>query len=623
MSTVYTHKQLRFLYIFDLHIKTLLKSFLNIEEEPKQNNLIDGLLDHSSTGINTLSATVAVAGLASAPPTMGTSIAGASACIVLLQTLSCGYQFIKRHIDNNEPFSPDETQLDDIHLSLTILMRQVGYLACVRYRHFIDEIIEEHSVSTFATFLADRAMKKLEVDLSHQSKLSENITPEAFLDYFMTSTRLSFINDATKVSIKEEYSKTNQCSSTAIYAKLACSLPGLAVYNNSTPGDYTLMVSPPRHFFSTDKTTLQDYYGFATVPNSELNSTTAAVNRKKLQPLSSAKQSEELNKSMSHFSVHYFVSRQEVIDYLAEIKAVNPPEQPIKTLNQYLSERHKTNLIAACKDNRLQNLDLSYGNFSEVWFVGQVNLSHCDLSHTQWNKAHVNGAIFEKNKLSHINFQSVYAEKTTWIDISFTGDFSHTKFNGSKLKKCMITNTFNHLDCEWNLSELDITNEDAIAILNQRINEQFNRGQNEIIQINREMSNLSEQLGQYIQHSHQCPEIPASEKQNITHLKQKMDELENQYNHYVEKNNVQLSDIKSLLSHIEQNQQDAQHKQDETIKILSTRVNTLEQNKKNNPPLYYPGPLFFQANQNRFIRQTPSKEQTNQADESKEMLELS
>ena len=430
----------------------------------------DDTLDRASKTVGALSAAVAVAGVAGAVPSLGTSLLGASAGIVLLQAINGGYQYIKRQTD--EPFMSDETKLDDIYLSLNILLRRVAYLTAVRYRHFIDEILEEKSITTFANFVAERAMKALEAQSNAQVDITTALKAEDFLDYFLASVKLSFLHESTKLDIKKEYSQTGCLFSTTTYAKWACSRPGLAIYDESLPPQYTLYESTSNIIFPGHHTSLYNQYGFITAPLSELTSQTAAISRIKLKPLNPDIMDDILQKNKQHFCVYYQVSRQDVSDYLAKARASILANQPLQSLNEYLSETMNANIIAICHDDRLRGMDLSGGDFSETMFE-QVDLSECNLQDTLWTRAHLNAARFKKNELSGSNFQHAYIEKSLWEEVNFSGNFSHAKLNGSKITNCLIKTSFNQIGIEWNLVQLNnVTKEDSAQLLTVKFEEQ-------------------------------------------------------------------------------------------------------------------------------------------------------
>lgn len=600
MSTVYTIRQAQFIHAFMHHLRPLLVAFLKIDSVENSETIVSDKLDGVSKSINTACAAIAIAGTVGAPSTMGTSLAGASACIVLLQTLNGGYQFVKRHIHNkDEPFSPDETKLDEIHLSLSILLRQVAYLATVRYRHFIDEILEEGSVNTFASFVAKRAMKHLEKELAQKGSLADTLNAEAFLDYFMASARLSLSHKSTQVAVKDEYD-VSQYSLDAIYAKLACSRAGLAVFGEPTPGQYMLYVSEPNNLFSTNVTTLQHHYGYATVPQSELRSETAAVNRKHLMKLSSVVLQETLEKNKQHFAIYYQVSRQEVSDYLIQARLAFAKNHPIKSLNQYLSESLDTNVIAACNDNRLRGLDLSMGNFCEVWMIGKADFSDCNLRNTVWTKAHLNGARFEKNDLTGSNFQHAYLENSMWQQVNFSGDFSHAKLNGSKLIDCTITATFNQFGCEWELVTMEnIKQEDALQLLNLRFEEQRARECEEIDHINDKITALNRQYEICLNQAIENHDLSIKDKHDLVALHKKVIDLELQQATHMTQLEQKMTELKTQTLRIQNEQRKRLNIQEKIINQIFNRLNILESGTSNFQPSFLKGLSLFKSSSSK------------------------
>ena len=550
MSTVYTARQMRFIHVFMQQTHPQLKSFLRIDTMPSSDSN-SAIADGVAQGADALSAAVAVAGLAAAAPTLGASVVGASGCIVLLQTLNGGYQFVKRQLDNQDaPFSPDETQLETTYLSLTILLRQVAYLAAVRYRHFIDEILEEHSVSTFANYVASRAIKHLTIELTKQNHIVT--TAEEFLNYFMAKATLPLAHRSAPVLVKDEYLHSGACSPKITHAKLACARPGLAVYDEPFIGNFVLYVSPRSNLFSRDLSTLQEQYGYATVPHSELTSETAAVSRKTLVPLSPETTKRALREKKRHFAVFHQVSRQEVEEYLAKIRDDKQQGVEVESLNQYLSESLESNLIAACNDDRLSGLDLSDGDFSNVWFVGSVDLSDCNLSDTVWTKAHLNGTQFIRNNLSRANFQHAYAEQTIWKDILFTGNFSHVKLNGAKLINSTMSAGFNQFGCDWELVEMEnVRKEDVLQLLTLRLDEQLIRQNEERIHLNTQITQLSQQYRACLQDAIQNRVDNENRDKALTTFREQIQTLESRYVHNVSQMDIRLVSIQSQFDRLQ------------------------------------------------------------------------
>ena len=610
MSNVYTTRQMRFVHAFAHHIHPMLSTFLHMESNSHNaSGSVETILDNTSTAINTVSAAVAIAGVATAVPTLGASVVGAGACIVLLQTLDGCSKFVKRRMDNkDEPFSPNETKLDEIQLSLTIMLRQVAYLAAVRYRHFIDEILEEHSVNTFAHFVGDRAMKKLAAELVEKDELTTTLNAEMFLDYLMASARLSFTQQATTVIVKEEYDIPRQCLPSAMYAKLACSLPGLAVYDNPSAGEYILYVSPQKGMFSRDKTTLHKHYGFATVPQSELNSETATINRKTLEPLSPVSMQETLSKNKQHFSLYHQVSKQEVIDYLTAIRAPRNVSDPVRSLNQYLSESLGKNVIAACNDNRLSGLDLSDGHFSETWFVN-ADLSHCNLRNTVWVSAHLNGAKFESNDLTDSNFQHAFAEKSSWRHVKLSGNFSHTRLNGSKLADCTISHNLIQFGCHWELVEMEsVKSDDAMQLLKLRFDEQVTRG----LHLAHEINALNQQYEVCMNQATENHNLAVKEEHQLTMLHKKVQELNTKYAQHLTQLDFRQGDIKTQFLRFQNEQAVRWEKQNDSIQRITRRLDRLEhpdqvEHKSDEAPSSVSRrPSFFKFNHG--VKKTKNKE---------------
>lgn len=527
MDEMYTQRQMRFIVVFTHQTQALLKEYFEIKaQDPNANISLAPKLDIGYKGISALSAGVSLAGVVGAAPTMGASLAAAAGCIVLLQTAEEGYQFVKRHAnDKHEPFNPEETQSDMIFLSLKIILRKMAYLTAVRYRHFIDEIIEENSINAFAIYAARSAAKMLDFRLIGHHDLSIDIKAEDFLAYLLEHIKLSYLRHNPTAAIKPEYASQHCIPSLKVYIKSAFSCAGLAVFDPAAVHGYRLFtaVKSPTLQYNTN-----DQFGFISVNESELLSKTAAIKRSRFKPLPDQYNTVSI-KAIQHLCSYYPIERQEVTDYMQQVKQDLEEQKPILSLNQYLSKLLKNHVIAECHDDRLSGLDLSEGDFSEVMFDGVV-IRDCNLQNSIWTKAHLNESLFTNSIIAGAHFDAIFAERSQWVAIDFCANFLQAKLNGAVFDNSSIKPLISQFGLELELASLhNMAKEESIEELLNKLQLQLDREHQERVQLEQKINELNQHLDMLIDTLFSKHLSPVINQLAITDFQAKIEQLEFQY----------------------------------------------------------------------------------------------
>ena len=273
--------------------------------------------------------------------------------------------------------------------------------------------------------------------------------------------------------IKDEYIPRTIFTSPTYYAKWAAARPRITQYVVDGNGllTYTFLKSSDEHLLIRKNATCEAY-GYVMKTAESLRMAHPAVSNLIAMP-------QEAN-VLPHLCIYYPVMRQQVVDYLEQKKISDI------SLNQYLSDILKFNVIAECHDNRLADLNLSDGDFSGVYF-SRADLTRCDLSHTRWKDARLDLALFEDNELEGADFQAAYAEKSTWENIVFKGNFSDVKLNGAKIKNSKINSRWLQIGIETERITKKIT---AVKDANERLKQEMDTVEAEIIDVKERVSVL-------------------------------------------------------------------------------------------------------------------------------------
>lgn len=104
-----------------------------------------------------------------------------------------------------------------------------------------------------------------------------------------------------------------------------------------------------------------------------------------------------------------------------------------------------------CHDERLQDLDLSYGKFNDVDFTG-INLSNCKMTHTSFDRSWLTGGVLVGIKGDNISFREAHAEFVLIRRCDFsTVDWSNGYFEGATIEE-NILNSLNTLGTRFELA---------------------------------------------------------------------------------------------------------------------------------------------------------------------------
>ena len=476
--TAYTSNQQRYIDTFMRQIDAVLTHFLETGEGvEKQEGSIADMLDMASNAVDTLSNIAVLAGVVAVVGTGATILVPLSAALGVLKAGEEGVKFVWRHtVKADIPFSPDEARRDEIRLSLYSVLCEVAYLAAVRYGHMIDvQLKDQIDVDDFARDGAARAIKQLVMDLKTHVDLPPTLMAQTILDSLLKSVQLSAMHKQQTVTFKDNVRPQSHLSMLFVaYAKWCYARPRQVVIVKSGPNtlSYMYYATPNEKMFLKKDTTLPEY-GYITVPASLLTSKDSAVNAHELKPL---KNNDIVNVQQLQRDLcsYYPVSRDEVCDYLNAVRAAMPSKPGILSLNEYLNLRFGARLIAECHDDRLKNLDLHGGNFSDVYF-SRVNLSECLLHNTFWKNALLNEACFDSNDLTAADFQHAHAEKSQWRNLQFTGNFFQTRLNGAKFRDVTILSSALLIECQWDLAEMVNVKTETQQSLQQHFAEQLER----------------------------------------------------------------------------------------------------------------------------------------------------
>lgn len=434
----YTEMQQRYITVFMQHIRskltqdghenTWLKTVLSLSNEGTRN------LSETTKFINVLSAMVGIAGIISAPPTLGVSMGAAGTVIIAFRSGLAAYNFTKKHLGKPEAtFLPDDACIEAARIAFDVLFGEVASTLAMQYRYFIDVMATNKGVNDMAHFAANAVMQEWLV-LANKKK---TITLEALITPLTQSTVLA----QTTIEVHDAYRSSMFIDN--YYA--------IGIYARPTIACLTEEANMSWSAHTTSKTKTR--YGYRALTESLLPPTHH-------QPASPP----DWSVIAPHLSAEYQIKYQDVVDYLTAQRS----QQYEGSLNDYLSMRFSINLIATCHDETLKGLDLSQGNFADVNFR-RANLQGCKLDNTQWTRAHLEHALFgdANNTLSLQNaqFYRAHLQATHWDHINFTNaQFIHAQMNGAILNYCQL-GTLQHEGCTWDLAQfnnLETQNEDFI-----------------------------------------------------------------------------------------------------------------------------------------------------------------
>ena len=380
MTRAYTARQQHYIQSFMLKGTALLKQTFALGEA--NSTSMEERLDQLSLTINAATAVTAIAGVALAPPTLGIALVGAGAGIVILQVANGVVKVVKRHVEQGAPVS-DETHWERDFLTWCIDIREVAEGAALRYRHVIDEIIEERSISAFAHVGAERVIKALKESLF----LKRPISPAVLIEHLMSSAKLSMTHATEKLAIKKQYAPASLLVSNDAHAKWIYARSRMMACHKKAPFalDYRFYSSPQERMYLQTETTLP-HYGYMSVWSTDLSADITRHHR----PFVALTETHEASVK-AHLCINYPVTWEEMFIYLTDIRSEVASGGIRRSFNQYLSERLQLNVIADCHGLAFQNLDLSMGDFSDI-NGRDLQVERCNLKDTLWNGAHLERA---------------------------------------------------------------------------------------------------------------------------------------------------------------------------------------------------------------------------------------
>lgn len=422
--------------------------------------------DYIATGENMVAlaqAGVFFFGIASAPFTFGLGLAAAGATIVLIKA---GKFCLDQYLDGKTPpqeLPPDylDNQRDLQRLALYILLRQVAIEVSMRYRHSIENRLDEENVQKFGQYIAQRVMKKLYADLIKDPHQLPSV--ESLVDYFLSSIQHSGLLHTEELTIKptEGASPLRRAAiSRKIATKQFCARQRILVYNETEVTVFGAESNPFQDQFHT--TTTREDLGYITLFKDKLSSLDLAINTDILHEITI--ETAKLQTLTKESTFPHFVTPQEIEDYQKVYQNTKI------SLNEYLSQKYQRPTIAHCNNDALKGLAF-LGDYSYVNFYN-ADLSECDFSNADFNHANLALAKMFCIKTSpQTNFQNIYAEGSVWMGkvdnkLILHADISHAKLQGSTWVKCEISNLAKQMGSEWALAVLD--KETVIVDVNQQ-----------------------------------------------------------------------------------------------------------------------------------------------------------
>ncbi|MDF1758727.1 MAG: NACHT domain-containing protein [Legionellaceae bacterium] len=442
--------------------------FSSITNSPDWQSALQHKLDQGSALVGAAVATVGVATLA-APVTAGGSLVAAgavlgtaAACIVIVQAANGGYKVVTRASnDKITPQTEEETSLEENKLFFSIILQEVADIVTMRYGNFIDEIIEQDSIAAFAYYGAERVIKKLQVELRDQlslhaksmgqsQKITFTLNPIEFADYLMHSAHLPVFRASEKIKLKDKYTPSGFMSSNIAPVKWPYARSRVAFYYQSISDGSVIFhyySSSPESTHFSNHTTLPQY-GYAALQAPLPLVSTISMDNREIEELPNQ---EDIDSAINpYLSVYYIVSAEEIIGYLDSID--REAAHPKLSLNAYLSDKLKINVIAECHDDSLIDIDLSGGDYSEVNFRRATLCG--SLVNTVWKSARLMGIQLSGNPMTNSDFSHALLEKSEISNLTLTGNFSYAKMNGTILKNSIIGQLVD-IGCDWGLVHMD------------------------------------------------------------------------------------------------------------------------------------------------------------------------
>lgn len=466
----YSMEQKRYIDVFMKHVRS------GLDQDGQRNSWISTGLNKASEGIGyassgmqiiqALSNAIGIAGIITAPATLGASIGVAGTIISAVQN---GYQFYQaaQNILGIEPpkFVPDEFYRESAVLAFEILFNEIATTLAIQYRYFLEVKATDDGIGILAKFAANEVMKQWLTLTEKKEAISIDVLIAPL--YELHSYPQSLI--PTKTEARTFGITTERYYATGIYP-----MPRLACID---------MKTSPYQWVSFESQNSKFRYGYRTVFN-------PSTQYRQVEP------QPNWTDTAPYLCTEFLIdasTKSVIADYLDRKRS----HTFTGSLNKYLSNLYGINLFASCHDDTLKGVDLSDGDFSEVNFR-RADLRNCLLTGTKWHCAYLTHAFFGyeeaigylslvKAQFNHAHLESSFWENTDFSDSLFLS--SHMK--GATLKHCQL-GSMQHTNCTWDLVQWYDMRIPDTSFLKQLQNERVKR------------NGLEERVDEIYSHVEQC-----------------------------------------------------------------------------------------------------------------------
>lgn len=446
---MFTSNQTQFQKVFMRKAMELLSAYL-LNKPQDDADKADTALDTASNVVNSASAVATVVGLAGAPASLGGSLVLPIASITILQTGRACYKIVKRYINSDKEYSPDESKYDELLLSLKILVREISDALAINYRHSIDKILTKQEITEFAHEGVACVVELIKKDFNthHMMTLNAKQMIDALIESMNAST--------TTFLMRSSYARR-------VYSRTALAV---AIQQSNEELQYILYDSLKEKYFGHKDSAL-DIYGCRTINFSE-----SFESRKLKKTVVTPEKERDLKQNLM---IYYPVTPVDIEQYIQHIRQDNGNFKPVLSFNQYISQRVNTTIIATSKENMmLDHLDMEGGDFSEVSFR-RVTIKSCNLKRSIWKDSHLEESTFDQNPLDDSIFEHTYIEKSKWSNTRFTGNFLRARMAGSELINSQLSLTWQHIGCDIELVVLkNVPIEEPLLLLENRLTNEYN-----------------------------------------------------------------------------------------------------------------------------------------------------
>lgn len=418
-------------------LKSTLESFLD-GASGKVNGLSEGV-DKVSQGVTDICYIFGALTKIGAKFLAGAATFGAGADLVGagLEIAHTGYKAVRSI--NGAPISvvflKDKFTEKEDKLKLELLFNELACKLALEYSYFIEEVAADNGIETLAIYAANSAMLQWLILTQEGKSITIKSLRERLFQYKYT------VN--TPVEVKEEYKLSNTMDMFfgSYCAENIYSCPVLIksspILSNSCPHETNRWKT-----FSIKKSAGPEAYRVIS-ENDAVPLVTYGNEREFI----------DLSNISANFKTEYLIDspirRKVVEDYLKKVRI----EDFSLSLNEYLKERFGVNLIATCHDDTLKDLNLSYGDFSNVNF-NRANLSGCRLVGTKWKNAYLQSAVFGNTpsiiELFDSDWTYAHLECSQWDNVNLNTTMVDADLRRASFNFC-IWNSFVGLNCSLDL----------------------------------------------------------------------------------------------------------------------------------------------------------------------------